>query len=385
MAETDFLTGIIDGLVSVIQESNLFQLIGIIAGIVILCFVVGLFVILLVKTVTKGRAYVGSTGHIGSVRISIRHSPSLIGNVNKNTSFLTTDIIGRLKEIKQIKNDPVKLQGVMDMEELWRNNLLYSYDMKAIEKPDDLPNDDIILLSPVKLEESYVSWDDEKGEWHPLGSTTSMFRRYPKNIQCSELTEYYDIPDIKKRKKRVYILVVLTDVVDDKLVLNPKGKVTKDVMRSRQVHINMISLPNKHALAVLSVYVPDLNELYKEMEIREQRLQNIEQQKNDLDKLANDMKTELDGYRARVKTEPMIGEKNPIIPIPPKSLYGIAVAGVIAGFIASRISMIDQLAIYEGLEYGFLGIAVVVVVLAIKMFDKPPKTQFSTQKPGQVM
>ena len=386
MAETDFITGIVDGLVKVIQESNLFQLIGIIAGIVILCFVIGLFVILVVKTISKGRAYVGSTGHIGSMRISIRQSSALIGNVNRNTSFLTEKVLGRMKEIKQIKTDPVRLQGIMDMENLWKDNLLYAYDMKVTDSfGSDLPDDNILLLSPVKLEESYVSWDDEKGEWSWHGSATSMFRRFPKNIQCSELTEYYDVEDMKKKKKRVYILVVLTDVVDDKLILNPKGKIVKDVIRSRQVHVNMINLPNKHALAVLSLYIPDLDEMYKELEVREQRLHNVEQQNTDLNKLLNSMKTMLDGYRARIKTKPMIGEENPVTPNPPKSLYGIAIGGVIAGFIASRIAMIDQLAIYDGIEYAFLGVAVAVVLILIKMFDKPPSSQFTTERPGDKM
>src|SRR3990167_9912393 len=183
MADTDFLTGIINGLVQVIQDSDLLQLIGIIIAIGVLCFVGGLALILVVKMMNKGRAYVSSTGHIGSMRISIRHNSALVGNVNKNTSFLTADTIGRLKEMKQIKTDPVRLQGVMDMEDLWKNNMLYSYDMKVTDTfGGDLPNDDIILLSPVKLEESYVSWDDEKGEFNILGSATSMFKRYPKNI-----------------------------------------------------------------------------------------------------------------------------------------------------------------------------------------------------------
>ena len=383
MADTDIITGIVNGLVQVIQESNLFQLIGIIIAIGILVFIGGLAVILVLKTVNKGRAYVGSTGHIGSVRISIRHSSALIGNVNRNTSFLTADVLGRMKEMKEIKTDPVRLQGVMDMEELWKENLLHAYDMKVTDPfGSDLPDDDVLLLSPVKLEESYVSWDDEKGEFNILGSATSMFKRYTKNIQCSELTEYYDVPDMKKKKKRVYILVVLTDVVDEKLVLNPKGRIVKDVFRGRQVHINMISLPNKHALAVLSRYIPDLDEMYKELEVREQRLKNVEQQNEDLHKLLNAMKTKLDGYRARVKNKPMIGEENPVTPSPPKSLYGIAIGGVIAGFVASKLSMIDELAQYEGLEYGFFGIAVVVIVVIIKMFDKPSQSQFTTERPG---
>src|SRR3990167_4357154 len=321
MAETDFLTGIVDGLVQVIQDSDLFQLIGSVFGIILLCVLGGGAILLFFKTLSKGRTYVGSTGHIGSMRISIRHSSALIGNVNRNTSFLTEKVLGKMKEIKQIKNDPVRLQGIMDMEDLWKEGLLYAYDMKVIENHEaDLPNDDVLLLSSVKLEESYVSWDDEKGEFSIHGSATSMLRRYPKNIQCSELTEYYDVEDMKKRKKRVYILVVLTDVVDDKAVLNPKGKIVKDVMRSRQVHINMINLPNKHALAVLALYIPDLDEMYKELEVREQRLHNVEQQNTDLNKLLNGMKTQLDGYSARVKTKPMIGEENPMVPNPPKSL-----------------------------------------------------------------
>ncbi len=60
--------------------------------------------------------------------------------------------------------------------------------------------------------------------------------------------------------------------------------------------------------------------------------------------------------------------------------YAVAVGSVIAGIVASKLSMIDQLAQYEGLEYGFLGIAVITVIIIIKMFDKPSSSQFTTER-----
>ena len=81
----------------------------------------------------------------------------------------------------------------------------------------------------------------------------------------------------------------------------------------------------------------------------------------------------------------MIGEENPVIPNPPKSLYLIAIGGVLAGFIASKISIVDYLAQYQGLEYAFLGMAVFVVMLLIKIFDKPSASQFTTERPGDKM
>ena len=380
------LTNLINSLVATIQGSGIFELLGIIAGIVMVGVIGGLMLIALIKVLKKGREYVSSTGHIGTVKINIRHKSPITGNVNKNTSFLVPDIIERMKRLPEIASDSVKRQGIIDMEDLWKNNLLYAYDMRVTDAfQSDLPDNDILILSPVKIEESYVSWDDEKGEWNFSGSPTSMFRRYPKNIQCSELTEYYDVPDMNKKKKRVYILVVFTDIVDEKLIPNQKGKIVKDVLRGRQVFVNMINLPNKEALAVLAVFIPSLDELYQQLEIKNQKIKNVEEQRDAYHKVCDDQKTELEGKNARLLTKMMYGYDKPLFPIPPKSLYAIAIAGVIAGFASSKISGIDVFAKYPGLEYVFLIGAVVIVVAVLKIFEKKSSTEtFETEKAGEI-
>lgn len=381
------LQSLFGGITDAVQNSGLIELIGIILAIGIISVIAGLVIIAVVKMLKKGREYVGSTGHLGTYRINIRHKSHFTGNLNENKSFLTRDILGRMKDIPQIKSDPVKRQGVVDMEELWEQDMLYAYDMKVIDALDDMPNDDVLLLSSVRLDEKFISWKDEKGEWSFTGSSTSMFRRYPKNIQCSELTEFYDMSDVHGRKKRVYILVVFSDTVNEKLMVNPKGKIVKDVLMGRQVFVNIINLPNKEALAILAVYIPSLDELYKELEIKDQKLKNVEEQRDGFNRLADDLKQQLDGYRARIKTKPMIGFDKPIFPIPAKSLYGLAIGAVIAGFASAKISAIQELARYQGLEYLFLVGAVVIVVAVIKIFDKKSEhdQKFQTQKAGDMM
>ena len=381
------LANLFSGITRGIQESGIIELLGVVIAIIIVAVIGGLVLLAVVKMLKKGREYVGSSGHLGTYRINIRHKSHFTGNINTSKSFLTNDILERMKNVPQIKADPIKSQGVVDMQDLWKQDLLYAYDMKVFDSLDDMPDNDIVLLSSVKLEENTVSWDDEKGEWSFTGSSTSMFRRYPKNIQCSELTEFYDIPDVHGKKKRVYILVVFSDTVNEKLMVNQKGIVVKDVLRGRQVFVNIVNLPNKESLAVLAVYIPSLDELYKELEIREQKLKNVEQQRDEYNKLADDQKQELDGYRARTKTQPMIGFGKPIFPIPPKSLYGLAIGAVVAGFASSKISGMDVFARYVGLEYLFLAGAVVIVIAVIKIFDKKSEhdQKFQTQKAGDVM
>ena len=379
------LQNVFSGLVSALQNSGLFELLGIVMAILIVGTVGTLVFIAVLKTLKKGREYVGSTGHLGTVKINIRHQSPITVNLNKNSSFLVPDILERLKRIPQIASDPVKRQGVVDMEDLWKEDLLYAYDMKVLDAFEaELPDNDIMILSPVKLEESYVSWDDEKGEWSFTGSTTSLFRRYPKNIQCSELTEYFDVPD-KGKKKRVYVLVVFTDTVNEKLIANQKGKIVKDVLRGRQVFVNMINLPNKKDLATLAVSISSLDELYKEIEIKTQKLKNVEEQRDSYHKLCDNMKTELEGKNARLLTRTMIGYDKPIIPIPPKSLYLIAFVGVIAGIVSTKIAGIDIFAQYQGLEYLFWVGAMVIILASIKLFDKKsPNETFETQKAGDM-
>ena len=380
------LQNVFSGLSSALQDSGLFELLGIVMAVLIVGIIGGLVILAVLKTLKKGREYVGSTGHLGTVKINIRHQSPITGNLNKNSSFLVPDILERLKRIPQIASDPVKRQGVVDMEDLWKEDLLYPYDMKVIDSFDaELPDNDIMILSPVKLEESYVSWDDEKGEWSFTGSTTSLFRRYPKNIQCSELTEYFDVINVNKKKKRVYVLVVFTDVVNEKLIANQKGKIVKDVLRGRQVFVNMINLPNKQPLAVLASSISSLDELYKEIEMKNQKLKNVEEQRDSYHKLCDNMKTELEGKNARLLTRTMIGYDKPIIPIPPKSLYGIAIGAVVAGFASAKIAGIDIFAQYQGIEYLFLVGAIVIVVASIKLFDKKtPNETFETQKAGDM-
>ena len=359
-------------------------MLGIILAVIIVGVIGGLALIALIKVLKKGKEYVGSTGHIGTVKINIRHKSPITGNVNKNTSFLVPDVLERMKRIPEIASDSVKRQGIADMEDLWKNNHLYAYDMKVTDAfESDLPDNDVLILSPVKIEESYVSWDDEKGEWHLTGSPTSMFRRYPKNIQCSELTEYYDVPDMNKKKKRVYILVVFTDLVDEKLMANQKGSIVKDVLRGRQFFVNMINLPHKEALAVLAVFIPSLDELYQELEIKNQKIKNVEEQRDSYHKVCDDQKTELEGKNARLLTKMMYGYDKPLFPVAPKSLYAIAIAGVIAGFASSKISGIDVFAKYSGLEYVFLIGAVGIVVVVLKIFEKKSSTDtFETEQAG---
>ena len=368
-----------------IQESGIFDLIGIVIAILIVC-AIGIFVLIgVVKILKRGREFVGATGHIGTMKISIRHQSYITGNVNTNKSFLVADVLERMKEIPQIKKDPVKRQGIIDIEELWREELLYAYDMKVIESfKTELDDDEILLLSPIKIENPDVAWKDEKGDFSISGSPTSMFKRYPTNIQCSELTEHYDIVGLNRKKKRVYVLVPFTDTVNEKLMANPKGKVVKDILRGRQVFINMINLPNKEALSTLAVYIPSLDELYKELEIREQKLRNVEEQRDQNNQLADDLKTEIEGYKARLKTHTMIGYDKPIFPIEPKSLFGIAIGAVVAGFASAKIAGIDIFVRYQGLEYLFLVGAVVVVIASIKLFEKKPKSAFATQDPGAI-
>lgn len=367
-----------------IQNSGIFDLVGILLAIIIVS-ALGIGVIIAVaKAVKKGREFVGSTGHIGTMKLSIRKESYIIGNVNINKSFLTEEILERMKRIPQIQKDPVKVQGIMDLQQLWKDGILYAYDMRVLDSfKTELPDKDILILSPTMLEDKKIHWQDEKGEWSLSGSASSMFRRYPMNVQCSEHTEHFDIIDIHKRKKRVYVLVTFSDTENQKLMSSKNGTVVKDILRGRQVFVNMINLPNKEAMAKLAVYIPSLDELYTELEIRNDKLKNVEEQRDEYNKFADDQKTVIQGLNARLKSKMMFGYDRPVIPIPPKSLYAIAIAGIVAGFASAKLSMIPELARYQGLEYLFLIVTVVIVAGVIKFFDKKsPSEKMGLEKPS---
>lgn len=355
-----------------IQTSGIFGAIGSIIAIIVILVVAGLVIIGLSRVLKKGREYVGASDHMGTYKIGVRNDQFLTGNVNKNKSFLIPDVFERMKRVAEY---PEIKDGILALKELWEKKLLYAYDMRVFESfyedKYELPSDDIIIISPIALDNPIISWQDTKGERSWTGSATDLFKRYPKNVFCSEYTKYHDVKDAHGNKKRVYIIAPYTEAMNEQMTANPDQiKIVKDVMHGKQAYINVIQLPNSEALARIAAILPSMNDIYKELEVAREELKSTKDQRDRYIKLTDDMNKEIDGYKARLKTHQMIGEDKPIVPLEPKTIIGVLLAGLIGGFAAKSISLMEVFARYQGIDMLLLVATTIISIAAIKMFEK---------------
>ena len=371
-----------------IQNSGIFDLVSSLGGIILVCVLIGLFLFGMARIFKRSREYVRPDNHLGTYKIGIRNNYYLVGNLNKNKSWTVQDVFDRLKRIQDY---PEIKDGLSEIEKLWKNNLFHCYDFRVHDDILDfssnieLPSNDVVILSPVPLEDPNVHWEDKKGERAFTGSATDMFKRYPKNILCSEYTNWYDVPDNFGNVKRVYIVAPYIAVMNEQMILQPEGmRFVEDKLHGKKAFINIINLPNKESLARLAVLVESLNDLYKELEIKDQKLKNVIEQRDKYNEFADMQAMEKEGYRAQLKLPRLFGEETPIVPITPKSLMMIAFACVMIGGVAHKIGIMDMFRNYDGIEWVIVIAAGVIVLAIMKLFEdkEKKKDRFAVQQVG---
>ena len=369
-----------------IQISGIFSVIGQIIGIVLIIAIFVAIIFFVTRTWRKNMGYVGATDRLGTYKIGVRNDYYIIGNVNKNKSFLIPEVFERMKRVPEY---PEIKDGVAVLQNMWSKGILYAYDMRVSESfyedKYDLPSDDIILLSPIAIDNPIISWQDTRGERSWTGDSMNPFKKYPRNIFCSEYTSHIDVKDKDGYQKRVYVLAPYTEAMNEQMTSHPDEiKIVKDVMRGKQAFINVIQLPQHEALAKIAAVMGGLSDVFKDLEVKTEELKSVKEQRDKLNKLCDGQKMEIEGYKGLLKTHPLLGEDRPIVPLEPKSvLFAIAIACV-AGFAAKYISLNDYFIRSQGIDFIFLMVFMFILIAGFKMFEKSQEKEekFGYEKPG---
>lgn len=363
-------------IITVMQDLNIVTLVGLIGTLVIVALAIGLTFIAISRIIKKSREYVKPKDHMGTFKLIIRNDYPVVGNVNKDKSMFMVEVFERMKRMPELADNK---DGIASLERLWSDGVLHPYDMRVFDSMFEsdkleLPNNDIIILSPVPLDSANISWEDLKGERSFTGSATDLFMRYPKNVLCSEYTEYFDVDDVHGNKKRVYILAPYSSTVNEQLQYDGV-KFIRSELKGKEAFINVVNLPNKRELATMAAVISSLNDTYMEVERNAAEIKTLKDRISKLHKLTEDQHKEIEGHKARLKTHPLYGEEKPLIPIQPNNLIALVLVGLIGGFGAAKLAMIDLFAPYQGMDIMLLIAAAVIIICAVKFFEKKQKDQ----------
>lgn len=378
----------ISTITSAMQTADIPHFVGIIAAIVVIGAVMVLGGIAILRIFKRSREYVKPKDHLGTYRLIIRNNYPLVGNVNKDTSSFAVSLFERMRRMPEFAD---LKDGIANLESMWKNNILHMYDMRVFEdgflESDklDLPQNDIIIISPVRLDSDVVSWQDLKGERSITGSATDLFMRYPRNIVCSEYTEQFDVEDEHHNRKRVVIIAPYTSILTEQFVAK-EIQVVKSELHGKEAYINIINLPQKEDLARIAIKLSSMNETYKELETIKTELDQTKKQRDELHKVTLAQNEKMQGLNARLRPKALIGFDNPLVPKTPKGIIGVILGCIIAEIVAVKISQMEYFRQYQSsnIDIIFMIGAAIIVLFVVKHFESKEKedTQVEVESGG---
>ena len=351
---------------------NFIQDIALSLGIIV---IIGILVFVGFRYIGSHFRYVKKTNRMGYYRIAIWNEPFLKGYVNKNTDFDAPDMLKRLKE-----GIPEMRFGVEELERLLREGLLHIYDIKLINDIEAKLKGgiDALIVSPVPLEDPDVYYEDIEGEFAFIGSASGVFRAYPRNVLCSDRSVYHLINDYFGRKKDVYVISPFIKSRTTKMELGKKPTDTLIVpspfKKGEELYVNVVSLPEKEAIAQVAVLLPTFAKIYKELDNLKKEFKNYDKRIQSLNRESETKWNENQGLRGILHLDPLLGYKYPIAPFDKKSILGVVIFASFLGYLAVKLpenfAPLSQIPA-EMLLAGFMGILFFIVM----SLEKKPQQQ----------
>lgn len=343
----------------------LFEIIAVIIAIIVITAIAIFFI----KFIGEKKMYVSIISKVGFYRLIIGDEHILEGNISEDRTFLNK------KTLKLLKRVPKLEKGIDILEEMFEQGILKGYDIKITnENKIKLISDNSIgkLVMPGDIKDpKLLSWPDQEGEWSIAG------KRFPINLLCSELTEHVMVEDYYGNKMDVWVLVPYTRASKDKYSTD-ESKIVKipGNYGLTEAHVNLISLPEKEALAKAMAYLPTLSEIHTKLEIKNEEVDNLKEEIKKLNKENESLWIEINGYKALLKSKPIIGFDYPIIPLTQKSAIAVAVASVWSGYMATKFTQIEEFSYLKDYDFIFAGVLMIIIIAILKSQEKePPKQQ----------
>lgn len=330
--------------------------------------VIGLILFIVIRVVTVGMAYVKPVNRKGVVTVTMFDESTITGNVNEDKMFHKTEIF------KVLAKHPKLKRGMDELYQMCADGHIRVFDMKVTDsfKMDLKGGKNIKMVLPgYDVIDPRISWQDTEGEfalWAP------GLRSYPTNILASDLSEVITVTDYYGTEMDVLIIAPYSRTTKNRLTLEEEKIVIEDVMDAKKVYINVINLPQKEAIAKMVVFLPTLNEIHKELELKNIEVDNLKEEIEALHKENKSLWDTKEGWVALARTQPIIGFTHPVVPLESKSLIALVGGAVLAGYMSTKLGQIPALAYLKDYDFLFAGAVAIMLMAYLKSQEKKPDT-----------
>jgi|APSaa5957512535_1039671.scaffolds.fasta_scaffold00325_83 hypothetical protein len=320
--------------------------------------------ILAIRIITAGTAYVKPTNRKGVVSITMWDESTITGNVNEDKMFHKTEIF------KVLSKHPKLTKGMAELRTMCENGQLRVYDMNVTDsfKMDLKGGKHMKIIMPgMDVKDPTISWQDSEGDfaiWAP------GLRAFPTNILASDLTELIPVTDYYGTEMDVLVVAPYSRTTKNKLTLEEEKIVISTITDARQLFTNVINLPEKEALAKCVVFLPTLNEIHKELEIKNEEVDNLHEEITQLKRDYKSLWDTKEGYVNLANTQPIIGFANKLIPMESKSMIALAGGAVLAGYMSTKLGQIESLKWLSDYDFLFAGGTALIIMLYLKSQEK---------------
>lgn len=331
--------------------------------------VIGAVIFIVVRIVTVNMAYVKPTNRKGVISITMWDESTVTGNVNEDTLFHKTEIF------KVLSKHPKLERGMQELREMCEQGLIRVYDMKVTDsyKMDLKGGKNIkILLPGMDIKDPSISWQDSEGEF---SISAPGLKHYPHNILASDLSENITVEDYYGDEYDVLVLAPFTRTTKNKLTYEKENIQIETITDAKKVFVNIINLPEKEALAKAVTFLPTLNEIHKELDLKNTEVDNL---KDEIEQLQKDYKSLWDtkeGYVSLANTQPIVGFAQKLIPLESKNVIALAGGAVLAGYMSTKLGQIEALEWLADYDFLFAGAVALMIMAYLKSQEKDTKPQ----------
>ncbi|MBT4328183.1 MAG: hypothetical protein HOD60_14965 [Candidatus Nitrosopelagicus sp.] len=326
--------------------------------------IIALVVFVVVRVVTVGIAYVKPTNRKGVVAITMWDESTVTGNVNEDTMFHKTEIF------RVLAKNPKLTKGMAELREMCELGQLRVYDMKVTDdfKMDLRGGKNIKIIMPgMDIKDPTISWQDTEGDFAIWGTG---LKSYPTNILASDLSELITVEDYYGDETDVLVLAPYSRTTKNKLTMEEEKIVISTITDARQLFTNVINLPNKDALAKCVVFLGTLNEIHKELDLKNTEVDNLKDEIYNLQKDYKSLWDTKEGYVSLANTQPIVGFAQKLIPLESKSMIALAGGAVLAGFMSTKLGGIKSLEWLADYDFLFAGAVAVILMAYLKSQEK---------------
>lgn len=307
----------------------------------------------IIRIVSVEASFVKSRDRRGFWRFHSLDLESVAGNINLNHDLERSKIY-ILKQIPEVK------AGIEEFEKI--ANTMHWYDIRIKDefKADLTGGKNGVIVSPYDILLPEYWREDEKGE---LAIWGQYFKIFPQTV-TSFHSERYDLKDYDGKDITVWFIAPISKKAT-KLIKQPSGKVV--------YQINITKLPNVEALANMTAILPGFSDIYKQIKIKDNQLDQYEKNYSKLHEQNTALNLQKEGYKALTTTHPLYGIDPKQRMFEKKSVLGVAFGALLAGYLLPKLTELDFL---SGLpDFLFLGVgAIIILALIMSKESKKPQT-----------